>query len=443
MKKVLILGAGHVTKPIVEYLTEKCGYNVTMGARTISKAEKIIAGRALASAVSWASHEEDKLDKLIAEHDLVINMIPKAHHVMVAKLCLKHRKSMVSTSYEIPPIKELDAEAKERGILILNELGEDPGMDHFATQMLLDDIKTDGGKVIDLHSYGSGLPSFKFNNNPMGYKFSWEPKGVFLAAQVPAKWLDKGKPVQIDGDKLFENFTMVDIEGLGTFEAYANKDVTRYVKPYGLPEDVTFYRGLLRFSGYCNNMRYYWKLDLLNDKDQFDWKGKTFRDFAAFLINIKPSDKLEDEFGNYLGVDQLSDIMMRLKWLGLFEAEQIKTENGSRLDVFIELMLMKLTYAPGETDMTIIHVDILAEFPDGHREHRTATMVADGEPDGDSAMAKAVGLPPAIAAKFILEGKINETGVHMPPTLPYLYKPFMKELAGYGFEFKKRTVRAQ
>jgi len=255
--------------------------------------------------------------------------------------------------------------------------------------------------------------------------------------------LDKGKPVQIDGDKLFENFTMVDIEGLGTFEAYANKDVTRYVEPYGLPEDVTFYRGLLRFSGYCNNMRYYWKLNLLNDKDQFDWKGKTFRDFAAFLINIKPSDKLEDEFGNYLGVDQLSDIMMRLKWLGLFEAEQIKTENGSRLDVFIELMLMKLTYAPGETDMTIIHVDILAEFPDGHREHRTATMVADGEPDGDSAMAKAVGLPPAIAAKFILEGKINETGVHMPPTLPYLYKPFMKELAGYGFEFKKRTVRAQ
>jgi saccharopine dehydrogenase-like NADP-dependent oxidoreductase len=189
-------------------------------------------------------------------------------------------------------------------------------------------------------------------------------------------------------------------------------------------------------------MRNYWKLDLLNDKDQFDWKGKTFRDFAALLINTKPSEKLEDEFENYLGVDQLSDIMMRLKWLGLFEAEQIETGSGSRLDVFIELMLRKLTYALGETDMTIIHVDILSEFPDGHQEHRTATMVADGEPDGDSAMAKAVGLPPAIAAKFILEGKIKETGVHMPPTLPYLYKPFMKELAVYGFEFKRRSRKA-
>ncbi len=438
MKKVIILGAGHVTKPIVDYLTDKCGYDVTMAARTVSKAEKIIAGRKKAKAVAWASNEEEKLDRLIAEHDIVINMIPKAYHVMVAKLCLKHQKSMATTSYEIPPIKELDAEAKERGILILNELGEDPGMDHFATQMLLDDIKEENGKVIAINSYGSGLPSFKYNNNPMGYKFSWEPKGVFLAAQVPAKWLDKGKPMPIDGDKLFENFKMVDIEGLGTFEAYANKDVTKYVKPYGLPEDVTFYRGLLRFSGYCNNMRNLWKLDLLNDKDKFEWYGKTFRDFAAMLISEIPAEKLEDEFAKFLGVDHLSDIMMRLKWLGIFEAVPIKLQNGSKLDVFIELLLKKLTYAPGETDMTIIHVDILAEFPGGKREHRTATMVADGDPGGDSAMAKAVGLPPAIATKYIFDGMIKETGVHMPPTLPYLYKPFVKELGEYGFVFKKK-----
>jgi saccharopine dehydrogenase-like NADP-dependent oxidoreductase len=439
MKKVLILGAGHVTKPIVDYLADKCGYNVTMGARTVSKAEKIIAGRKMIKAVSWASHEEDKLDKLIASHDIVINMIPKAFHVMVAKLCLKHQKSMVTTSYEIPPIKELDSEAKDRGILILNELGEDPGMDHFATQMLLDDIKADGGKVLELHSYGSGLPSFKFNNNPMGYKFSWEPKGVFLAAQVPAKWLDKGNPVAIDGDKLFDNFTIVDIEELGTFEAYANKDVTRYVKHYKLPDNVTFFRGLLRFSGYCNNMRYFWKLDLLNDTYKRKWEGMTFRDFAAFLINIQPTENLENEFVKFLNIDKLSDIMMRLKWLGLFNNDPIKLIEGSKLDVFVELLLKKLTYATGETDMTIIHVDVLAEFINGKREHRTATMVADGDPNGDSAMAKAVGLPPAIATKFIFEGLIKETGVHMPPTLTYLYKPFMVELEAYGFKFKKRS----
>jgi saccharopine dehydrogenase (NADP+, L-glutamate forming) len=218
--------------------------------------------------------------------------------------------------------------------------------------------------------------------------------------------------------------------------------VTKYVKPYDLPGDVTFYRGLLRFSGYCNNMRNFWKLDLLNDNEKYDWEGKTFRDFAAFLIDSQSTKSLEDEFLNYLGVDHLSDIMMRLKWLGIFENEPIKLSKGSKLDVFVELLLKKLTYAPGETDMTIIHVDILAEFASGKKEHRTVTMVADGEPDGDSAMAKAVGLPPAIAARYIFDGVIKETGVQMPPTLPYLYKPFVKELSEYGFIFKKKTFDA-
>lgn len=440
MRHVLVLGAGHVTGPLVDYLTGKCGYNVTMAARTMSKAEKIIAGNPLAKAVPWKSQEEKKLDKLIAGHDMVINMIPKAHHVMAARLCLKHRRHMVTTSYEIPPVKALDARARERGVLILNELGEDPGMDHFATQLLLDDIKAEGGGVIEINSYGSGLPSFRYNNNPLGYKFSWEPKGVFLAARVPARFLVKGKPVPIAGDKLFENFKIVDIEGLGTFESYPNKDVTRYVKPFGLSGDVSFYRGLLRFSGYCNNMRGFWRLDLLNDRDTFDWKGKTFHDFAAFLINAKSNGNLVEQTANYLQVDLRSDIIMRLKWLGLFRLDPINLDRGTKLDVFVELLLKKLTYAPGETDMTIIHVDILAGFPGGRKEHRIATMVAEGEPNGTSAMARAVGLPPAIATKLIFENKIKERGVHMPPTLPYLYKPFIKEMAGYGFKFRKRKV---
>jgi len=440
MKKALILGAGHVTKPIVDYLIEKCGIEVTMAARTVSKAERIIAGRSHADAVPWASHEEEKLGRLIAEHDIVVNMIPKAHHVMVARLCMKHRKSMVSTSYEIPPVRALDEEARKSGILILNELGEDPGMDHFATQMLLDDIREKGGKVISLHSYGSGLPSFQFNNNPMGYKFSWEPKGVFLAAQVPAVWMDRGTPIPINGRELFENFRMVDVEGLGTFEVYANKDVTRYVSYFDLPQDVTFSRGLLRFSGYCNNMRNFIKLGLLNDEEAFTFTGKTYRDFSAMLIGAAPDEHLEEAVGKFLNVDHLSDIMMRLKWLGMFEAEPIRLERGSRLDAFVELLLQKMSYAPGETDMTIIHVEIVSEFSNGKRDQRMATMVRHGDPNGDSAMAMAVGLPPAIAVRNIFEGKIPEIGVQLPPSLPYLYKSFIPELEDYGFHFRKRRV---
>ncbi len=440
MQKVLILGAGHVTKPTVDHLIDKQGCQVTMAARTVSKGEKVIAGRELGSVVGWASHQEEELDRLVQNHDIVINMIPKTHHVTVARACLKHRKSMVTTSYEIPPIKALDGEAKEQGILILNELGEDPGMDHLATQVLLEEIRNEGGRVVSLHSYGAGLPSFKYANIPLGYKFSWEPKGVFLAAQVPAVYLVEGKPVPIPGDRLFDNHVMVDIEGLGAFEAYPNKDVTRYLEPYGLEPDVTFYRGLLRFSGYCNNMRHFITLDLLNDKDKLEFQGKTFRDFASSLIGKENTPQLEVEFSDFLKVDGISDIMNRLRWLGLFEEETIQLENGSKLDAFVELLLKKLTYAPGETDMTIIHVELVADFPaSGRRERRTATMVRDGIPNGDFAMALAVGLPPAIAAKLIFEGAIEATGVRMPPNLPELRDPLLQELAHYGFEFTRRT----
>ena len=391
--------------------------------------------------MSWASDQEELLDRLIGEHDIVVNMIPKAHHVMVVRLCLKHRKDMVTTSYEIPSVKAFDEEAKDKQVLILNELGEDPGMDHMGTQMLLDEIRAEGGRVVSLNSYGSGLPSFKYNNNPMGYKFSWEPKGVFLAAQVPGAYLKEGKRIPVPGDQLFDKHWLVDIEGLGTFETYPNKDCTRYLEPFGLDEDVSFYRGLLRFSGYCNNMRNFIALDLLNDHDTYSFEGRTYRQFAASLIGCDEAENVEHAIASYLKIDNNADIINRLRWIGIFEDCQISIEKGSKLDVLVDLMLKKMTYTPGETDMTIIHIEVISEFPDHHREKRLATMVKDGIPNGDSAMSLAVGLPPAIATRLILEGRIMASGVHMPPTLPKLYQPILEELASYGFEFQRRTIK--
>ena len=435
-KKVLILGAGMVTKPLVDYLLDTCGYEVTMASPRTEKGDKIIAGRPNGATTRWKSDHAEVLDRLVASHDIVVNMIPKAYHVMVAQVCLKHGKSMVTTSYEIPGIKALHEEAKKRGILILNELGEDPGMDHFATQMLLKDIDVAGGRVLSLRSFGAGLPSFASNNNPLGYKFSWEPKGVFLAAQVPAVHMLKGKAISVAGDALFDDHRLIDIDGLGTFEIYPNKDCTRYLKHFRLPEDVTFYRGLLRYSGACNTMRSFIAMGLLNDKEKMEFNGTTARSFTASLFDLDSSTNLESEVANFLKVEKNADIINRLRWIGLFEDRKLTLEKGSRLDAFVSLMLKKMRYAPGETDMTIIYVDILAEFGD-RREIRTATMVRHGIPNGDSAMSRAVGLPPAIATRFIFEGRIQAKGVHMPPTLPQLHEPFLKELAEHGFLFRR------
>ena len=440
MKKIAIIGAGLMTKPLVDYFIEKCGYQVIMVNRTVSKAEKVIAGRSLGKAVRWPDNDPDVLDKVIGEVDIAISMVPKPIHIHVAKSCLRNRKSMVTTAYEIPELLALEKEAKEKEILIVNELGEDPGMDHLGTQMILDEIRKEGGRVISLDSYGSGLPSFESNNNPMGYKFSWDPRTALVAAQTAAAYLKNGKRIEVPGDKLFEHFWYVDIDGLGTFESYPNKDVQKYVKPFGLDEDVSFYRGLLRFSGYCNNMSNMRALGLFENDKVGSFEGKTYRQFTASLINAESSDDLSHKLGHYLKVDHNADIMHRLKWLGLLEDESIDITEGTNLDVLLGLMLKKMSYKPHEKDMIILHIDVLAEFPGGRREKRLATMVVEGIPKGDSAMSRAVALPAAISAKLIIEGKVKATGVLMPPTFPELYKPVLDELSDFGFKFKRETI---
>ena len=440
MKKIAIIGAGLMTKPLVDYFIEKSGYQVIMVNRTLSKAEKVIAGRSLGQAVRWPDNDPDVLDKVISEVDVAISMVPKPIHIHVAKSCLRNRKSMLTTAYEIPELLALEKEAKEKEILIFNELGEDPGMDHLGTQMILDEIKEEGGRVISLDSYGSGLPSFESNNNPMGYKFSWDPRTVLVAAQTAAAYLKNGKRIEVPGDKLFEHFWYVDIDGLGVFESYPNKDVQKYVKPFGLDEDVSFYRGLLRFSGYCNNMRNIRALGLFENDKVGSFEGKTYRQFAASLINAESSDDLSRKLAHYLKVDYNADIIHRLKWLGLLEDRSIDITEGTNLDVLLGLMLKKMSYKPHEKDMIILHIDVLAEFPGGRREKRLATMVVEGIPNGDSAMSRAVALPAAISAKLIIEGKVRATGVLMPPTLPELYRPVLDELSDFGLKFKRETI---
>ncbi|MCH8941891.1 MAG: saccharopine dehydrogenase NADP-binding domain-containing protein [Bacteroidetes bacterium] len=441
MKKVAIVGAGLMTQPLVDYFINNCGYQVIVLNRTLEKAEKVVDGRTAGRAVEWSNNDPDILDNVIREVDIAISMVPKPIHIHVAKSCLRNGKNMLTTAYEIPELLALKDEVEEKGLLILNELGEVPGMDHFGTQMVLDEIKEEGGRVISLNSYGSGLPSFESNNNPMGYKFSWDPRTVFVAAQTAAAYLKNGKKIEVPGDKLFEHFWYVDIDDLGTFESYPNKDVEKYVKPFGLDKDVSFYRGLLRFSGYCNHMKNVIALGLLKNDKVNNFTGKTYRQFTAALINEESPDNLEHKLCHYLNVESNADIVHRLKWLGFFDDEQININNGTNLDVLLDLMLKKMSYLPQEKDMIILHIDVLAEFPGGLKERRLATMVVKGIPQGASAMSRAVALPPAISAKLIVEGKIKAVGVLMPPTLPELYKPVLDELKNFGFEFKRKTIK--
>jgi len=438
MKNIVIIGAGLMVKPMIDYLIDHAGFRVVLMDMFVEKAVEIKNNRPECTALEWKNNDPEILDGVVKEADVVISMVPKPVHIHILRSCLKFRKNMITASYEVPELMTLKEEVEKAGILVLNELGEVPGMDHFGTQMLLDEIRHEGGDVLSLKSYGSGIPAFESNNNPFGYKFCWDPYTVFVAAQTSGAYIENGKRIFIPGDKLFEHFWFVEIDELGTFETYANKDVEKYIKPFGLDENVSFYRGLLRYSGYCNNMKYMRALGLFDNEKRDKWTNRSFREFTASLIGKECSGDIGKKAADYLGIDVSADIIHRLKWLGLFAEEQIPLDEGTNLDVLLSRMLKRMIYAPGEKDMIILYIEVIAEFNQGKKEKRTATMVVKGDPEGETAMSRAVALPTAISARLVAEKKIVATGFRMPPNLPELYKPVLEELEKFGYSFTKK-----
>ena len=432
MKQVAMLGAGLVVKPLADYLLDRAGYRVLMATRTVARAEVIIAGHSNGRALAWTTEDLEGLEGIVRESDLVVSMIPPTLHIPVAEACLRNGKPLVTTSYINPQMQALDEQAKKNGVLLLNEIGEDPGMDHMGAKQMIDEVVRKGGRVRSLTSYGAGLPSFESNRNPMGYKFSWSPRGVMMAAQTAAAYLKNGEVVEVPAAELFDHHWLVDIEGLGSFETYPNRSSLRYLSHFGLDGKASLYRGLLRFVGWCSTMKSLIALNLLDGTKDRDFAGLSYREFTASSMG-KPRGERED-VAAFLGLSLKSDTMERLGWLGLFDESPLALARGANMDVIVDLMVKKMSYSPGEKDMIIVHDEIEVEFP-GRQERHLSTMMVEGVPHGDSAMSRAVSLPAAIASRLILEGKIDLSGVQMP-MLTEIYEPVLTELEEHTFTFR-------
>jgi len=436
MSKVAIFGAGYTVKPMVDYFIDHCKYNVVIATRTASKAEKVIAGRPLGTAISWTTDQIDTLETIIQDADIAVLMIPRSGHRVVSEMCLKYRKPMLTTDFMHPDIISFHEEVKKQNILFLTELGESPGLDNMCSKQMIDEVIADGGKVTSLISYGSGIPSFEDNRTPFGYKFSWDPKGLMRSAVKPAVYQINGK--RIVAEIKFEDHKLVDIEGIGTFEVYPNDDSTRYVPYFELDGNVTIKRGLLRYLGYCNTITSLLKIKLIENTITNDVDNITYAQFMSKLVGVNTTDNIRSDVANFLNITANDDIIKRYNWLGLFDDKQISINRGTNTDVLVDLMLKRMSYAPGEKDMIIVHNEVIAEFPD-RKEKRVCSMMVEGIPNGDTAMSRAVSLPPAIAARLILEEKIAGKGVCMPTTQE-MYEPILKEMETFGFSFKKKTI---
>ena len=438
MKKVLILGAGLVARPLVRYLLDQPDLQVEVASRTVSKAEKLIDGHPRGVAKELNLKSEEALKKEVAGADLVISMVPYAFHPKVAELCIAYKKHMVTTSYVSEAMKKLDPDARKAGILILNELGLDPGIDHMEAMRVIHEIHDKGGKLDGFISFCGGLPALETNNNPFGYKFSWSPTGVLLAGKNSAQYLEKGKEVFIPAEKLFESYALRTIEGLGVFEGYPNRNSLPYIQLYGVPETKTMLRGTLRFLGWCETIRVMVRLNVL-DQEERDWTGLTFADLLRKQLGTRAKD-LKKAVSEKLGIPSGLAILRRLEWLGLFSDEPLPVQKGSALDNISARMTSKLSYLPGERDMIVLQHEFFASYPKAGKEKIASTMIDYGIPGGDSSMSRTVGLPPAIGTKLILDGKIRMTGVHIPVS-PEIYLPILAELKTLNITFKERREK--
>lgn len=441
MSTILVLGAGMVARPLVRYLLDQEGFQVKVASRTVSKAEAVIESHPDGEAMTFdATKEMADLGGLVKEADLTVSLLPFAHHVDVASHCIDQGKPMVTTSYLSEPMKALDKKAKDAGIIILNEIGLDPGIDHMSAMKIIHDIQGSGGEVTDFSSYCGALPSPKAGINPFGYKFSWSPRGVLLASRNPARFIKDGQELAVGGENLFEHYTLLDIDGLGVFEQYPNRDSIPYLETYGIQSARTMYRATLRNLGWCETMRKIVDLDLLNDEARPDLDGKSFEEVLRGCLGCSSDQDIEEAVAEKLGVDTYATVLKRLKWLGLLGREEIPAGSGSLLDALVAQMLKKISLEPGERDMVVMHHDFKARFESRSKEaHIMSTFVDYGDPDGDSSVAKTVGLPAAIGVKLILQGKIDVRGVQVP-VIKSIYEPVLAELENVGVTFKETRI---
>ena len=436
MKKILVIGAGLVSRPGVIFLLEN-GFDVTVASRTLEKAQKTVQGFENGKAVSLLVENQDELDALVKKKDIIVSLLPWTHHILVAKSCLKHNKPMATTSYVSEDMKKLDHEVKDKNLLFLNEIGVDPGIDHMSAMKIIDDVHDRGGKIKHFYSICGGLPAPDDNDNPFGYKFSWSPKGVVLASGNPARFLENGKEFNIKGEDLFLNYRREEVDGLGEFEVYPNRDSMPYKEIYGLKDALTVMRGTYRNIGWCDTLKKIIDLGLVDDSVDKRLSGISLRQMMADIAGISADGDVPAAVAGKVGIEKDHFVIKNLEWLGLFDDTPVPA-CGNRLDILCEKLLEKLCYREGEKDMLLLRHTFVVENARQAESTITSTLIDYGIPYGDSSMARTVSLPLGIGVKLMAEGGIDLTGVHIP-IKKEIYEPVLSGLEELGIKMVEKT----
>jgi saccharopine dehydrogenase-like NADP-dependent oxidoreductase len=398
--------------------------------RTKSKAEAMIDEHPNGKALAWTVDDEVTLDQLVGDHDITVSLLPYAYHVMVAKKCIAHKKNMVTTSYVKPEMKALHEDAKAAGILILNELGLDPGIDHMSAMRIIDHVHGKGGKIDEFYSLCGALPAPEACDNPFNYKFSWSPKGVVMASNNDGNFLRHGKETYVPPKDLFKNPLQTDFPEVGTLEIYPNRDSIPYIDLYGIPETKTMFRGTFRHPGWCESLDAIKALGLISN-DKHDFTGKSYAEMLALLIGSEKASNIRTQAAMFLGIPEDAHALNAIAWLGFFDDKPMNRTEDTPFEITSDIMIEKMMIGKAERDMVVMQHLFSASYPDGTSEVITSSMLDFGTLATDTAVARTVALPAAMGVEMILEEKITITGVYIP-VVPEIYNPILDQLETVG-----------
>ncbi len=438
MKKILVLGAGLSCSTLIRNLLEnstKHSWKVRVGDISEETAKKKIGAHKNGEAFSFDVFNQEQRCNEIKAADIVVSMLPASMHHMIADSCLNHKKNMVTASYVSDEIKNKDEEARKKGILILNEIGVDPGIDHMSAMAVIDRVKESGGELTAFRSNTGGLVAPKSDNNPWNYKFTWNPRNVVVAGQGSAAQIIVNSTYKyIPYHKLFQRIERTEIKNYGEFEVYMNRNSLKYRQSYGLEDIPTMIRGTMRRPGFCKAWDVFVQLGATDDTYTLEnSENMTYRDFINTFTKYEEGKNLEEKVRKYLNIHEESIVMYKLRWLDIFKDKKIGLKNATPAQILQKILKEKWTLGKDEKDMIAMQHKFEYNL-EGKNKRITSSLVVEGEDDIHTAMSITVGMPVAIAVKLILTGKIKETGVHIP-VKKTIYKPILKELEEYGIKF--------
>lgn len=442
--EVLVIGAGKSTYFLLEYLyeyVESVNGEIYLADANSELLQKKSKGKNIKT-VQLDITDQQKCFEVVRGKKLVVSMLPASMHIRVAEICLQLGVNLITASYISPEIQKMHNLVEEKGLIFLNELGVDPGLDHLSAMQALDRLRNQGNEITAFESFTGGLMAPESENPPWNYKFTWNPRNVVLAGQGGAvKFLHEGRYKYIPYQKLFRRTEIINIEGFGKFEGYANRDSLKYQQTYKLEKIKTLYRGTLRKPGFCKAWNLFVQLGLTDDSYKITNSDKlTNRDFINTFLPYHPSDSVEIKLKQYLSLQQ-DDIHLweKLEYLELFKEERINLPNASPAEILESILTKKWTMKNTDKDMVAMWHKIGYRSSIGKSFEEYLSMVVIGENQQKTAMAKTVGLPLAIGAKLILENKISQKGVLLP-TYPEIYEPILAELKDFGIVFEEKTI---